>query len=209
MKDLTGQKFGRLTVIKRDGSDNFRLAMWLCKCDCGNFKRVRSRALQIGQTQSCGCLHKEITAITHTKHGGRHTRLYNIWCGIKARCLNEQTACFKYYGGRGIKICDEWTNFKPFYEWSMANGYDDKLTIDRIDVNGNYEPNNCRWVTLKEQQNNRTNNHLITLGEKTCTLKEWADSLGISHSTLLERIERWGNIEEALTIPKGGKQKWR
>ncbi len=144
----------------------------------------------------------------HTKHGDRYSRLYNIWCGMKARCLNENNPSFRFYGGRGIRLCHEWKDYSRFKKWAIDNGYTDDLTLDRMDVNGNYEPDNCRWATWKEQQNNRRNNHFIELNGEVHTLQEWAAMLGINHSTLLERIEKWGNIEEALTIPKGGKQKW-
>ena len=154
-------------------------------------------------------LQKEVTIKRETKHGMTKTRLHNIWVSMKERCNVPSVNCYKYYGGRGIKVCEEWKHsFESFRDWALANGYTDTLTIDRIDVNGNYEPSNCRWITLKEQGSNKTNNHFITYNGVTKTLQQWADEIGIHHVTLLERIERWGSVEEALTIPKGGKQKW-
>jgi hypothetical protein len=207
--DITGQRFGKLTVLAFDKQDKFRQYMWFCKCDCGNIVSVRGYSLRSGNTQSCGCVQKEVNIKLRQTHGMADTRIYNIWQGMKQRCSLPSLSCYKYYGGRGITFCDEWQKFEPFYEWAMANGYADNLTLDRIDVNGNYEPQNCRWITLKEQQRNRRTTHFITFNGETKTLKEWAEQLGINHTTLLERLNypNW-SVEEALTIPKGGKQKW-
>ncbi len=143
--DLTGKRFGRLTVIRRDGEDKFLQAMWLCECDCGIKVRVRGRGLRTGNTKSCGCYRNEATIATHTTHGMRHSRIYNVWHTIKARCFNENNPSYHLYGGRGITVCDEWREFVPFYEWAMANGYEENLSIVRINNDGNYEPSNCRW----------------------------------------------------------------
>lgn len=206
--DITGQKFGRLRVVGFAQKTKDRQFMWKCVCDCGNEVEVRGYSLRSGNTQSCGCLQKETNLKLRQTHGMAKTRIYNIWSSMRGRCNNPLNNCYKYYGGRGIKVCEEWQEFEPFYRWALANGYADNLTIDRINVNGNYEPSNCRWVTKKEQALNTRRNHYITHNGETKTLKEWADSLGINHTTLLERFERWGSVEEALTIPKGGKQKW-
>lgn len=206
--DITGQRFGRLTVIGFDKQDEFRQYMWLCKCDCGNVVSIRGYSLRSGNTQSCGCIQKETNLKLRQTHGMTKTRIYNIWQSMKQRCSTPSVSCYKYYGGRGISVCDEWQSFEPFYQWAISNGYADNLTIDRIDVNGNYEPINCRWITIQEQQRNKRGNHHITFNGETKTLQEWADGLGIHHVTLLERLNRWGSVEEALTIPKGGKQKW-
>lgn len=125
-----------------------------------------------------------------TKHNMSKTRLYGIWALMKSRCGNPKITQYKYYGERGIKVCDEWSDFLAFYDWAINNGYSDTLTLDRRDVNGNYEPSNCEWVTMKEQCNNRTNNRLITYNGKTLTVSQWADERGIKQNTLNKRINR-------------------
>lgn len=201
--DLTGQKFGRLTVIERAENNKNGSSQWVCRCECGNNKVVFIGNLKNGHTTSCGCLQREQAVKANTKHGMKHTRIYNEWCGINRRCYNQNDRCYNNYGGRGITICDEWKNdFQAFYNWAMANGYADDLTIDRIDVNGNYEPSNCRWITRKEQGNNTRRNHLLTYNGKTQTLAQWADEIGISYDTLCSRIvQRHWDIERALTTP--------
>lgn len=197
--DLTNKKFGRLTVIKRVENKG-KETCWLCKCDCGNEKIIKAKNLKSGTTQSCGCLHKEKTQKINYKHGLRKTRLYNTWANMKKRCYNKNDKRYKNYGGRGIIMCDEWQNdFMSFYNWAINNGYKENLTIDRIDVNGNYEPNNCRWATIKIQANNTTTNHYITYNNETHTIAEWADILNINYAKLHARItkSKW-NIERAF-----------
>lgn len=156
--DISNQKYGRLCAIRRVDNNKHNQVCWLCRCECGNEIIVTTIDLRRGHTKSCGCLRKEIVGATHRTHGKRHTRLHSIWATMKERCDLKKRRDYKYYGGRGITVCDEWRNdFQAFYDWAMANGYLDDLTIDRIDVNGNYEPSNCRWITIQEQQKNKRN----------------------------------------------------
>ncbi len=165
-KDLVGEKFGRLSVVQYAGSRKYKnssVAMWKCRCECGKEVIVPGQALRQGRTKSCGCLsreiHKEILTErnkSNSSHGQFGTRIYRIWCGMKTRCYNKNHKAYRDYGGRGITICAEWKDhFEGFYKWAINNGYDDSLTIDRLDVDGNYEPSNCRWATASEQRRNQ------------------------------------------------------
>lgn len=202
--DLTGQRFGRLTVVKRSGSTPQKLALWLCKCDCGNEKIIDGHTLRRGGSKSCGCYRtereSERAVKRNYKHGQRKTRLYGIWLGMKSRCYNSNDHNFLHYGAKGIEVCEEWTqDFQSFYGWSMSHGYKEDLSIDRIDVNGNYEPNNCRWVTMKVQQNNRSNNHLITCSGETHTISEWAEITGMNKGTIRSRLVRGWSEEKTIS----------
>lgn len=200
--DLTGQKFGRLTVIERDISvPKEKGVYWRCECDCGNYKSVKSGNLTTKNRgiKSCGCLLEEV----RKKDSFHKSKLYKVYHQIKYRCYDRNATDYNYYGGRGITMCAEWlNNGYAFYEWAMASGYKDGLTIDRIDVNGNYEPDNCRWITMKEQSNNRRSNHFITYKGKTQSLKKWAEEYEIDYYKLKNRINQlhW-NIEKALSTP--------
>lgn len=197
---VEGQRFGRLTVIKRNGTDNFRLIMWQCKCDCGNIVNVRSSLLIKGYTQSCGCLQREATSRAKTIHGQSKSRLYNIYNGMKARCYDKNDHCYKFYGAKGIKICDEWKNdFRLFYDWATKNGYDKNLTIERKDVYGNYCPENCSWITMSQQQFNKRNTVYITYNGKTLNMKEWEIETGIPRKTIHQRYYDGWDVEKMLT----------
>lgn len=205
-KDITGQKFGRLTVIKRVENRNSKV-YYLCRCDCGNEKVVNGANIKNGTVRSCGCLHDEEATKRilsyNTTHSGSKTRLYRIWRGMKQRCYYPQALNYKNYGGRGISVCDEWRdNFSTFYDWAIANGYNDTLTIDRIDVNGNYEPRNCRWATRTEQSHNKTNTKLYTYNGEVATLDIFALKYNIHKDTIKQRIERFGwSINKAIETP--------
>lgn len=193
LMDLTGQRFGRLTVIGRDDKVT-RKTYWICQCDCGTIKSVRADILKAGKTISCGCKKKEqdkINLTAHHSHLQSSTTLYKRWQYIKNRCYNEHDPRYSNYGGRGIKMCDEWKDdFASFFEWANQSGYSEGLTIDRIDVNGNYEPNNCRWADNKTQCNNRTTNINITIGNATKTLTEWCEIFEVDYNKINARYKR-------------------
>ena len=158
--DMAGQKYGRLTVIRRVDDkvldSGRRKVMWLCLCDCGKYKTIAGESLRSGRARSCGCRKAEPLVRYSTRHGKRHERIYDIYCDMKKRCYNSKSRNYKYYGGKGVKICDEWlSDFMSFYEWSMKHGYTDDLSIDRIDSSGNYEPSNCQWITRSENVRRR------------------------------------------------------
>lgn len=206
--DLTGRKFGRLTVIERVENyitpKGIQMPQWKCKCECGNEKVVRGHDLKRGNATSCGCLRKEKMAeIGKNKatHGYSRSRLYHIWADMKTRCYNPNSAKYHIYGAEGKTVCAEWLHdFQVFYDWAMSNGYRDDLTIERIDGTKGYSPDNCKWATKKEQNNNKRNNHLLEYNGKTQTITQWADELGIRRDVLYMRINKlhW-NTERALT----------
>lgn len=202
VNDLTGKKIGKLIVIKRCGSNKNGRALWLCKCDCGNTKIVCGNSLLTKLTISCGCYNKELVKKVNLKHNMSYTKLYKVWQGMKTRCYDKNFMYYYNYGGRGITICDEWKNdFSKFYEWIINNGYEEGLTIDRINVNGNYEPNNCRWITKREQNNNMNKTIFIEYNGKRQTISQWSKELNISRVALYERIKRGWNAKKTLTTP--------
>lgn len=204
-KDLTGQKFGRLTALYRLHNYHKKGTYWLCVCDCGNIKEVNTYKLQDLHTKSCGCLKIDKTIQRnkdYAKHNKSNTRLYRIWHGMKNRCYNTGDKDYKNYGGRGIAVCSKWLDdFQSFNNWSINSGYADNLTIDRIDTNKGYSPDNCRWVDMKAQQRNKRNNKTHTINGETHCLSEWCELLGLNYYTVCTRINKlkW-SIERALEV---------
>lgn len=198
MLNLVGEKYWNMTVLEFVGINEKGRSLWLCKCDCGNTKVVVGTDLKRGKVKSCGCMNRRI-------NGLYKSRLYEIHHMMMCRCYTESTTHYEYYGGRGISVCEEWRNkengFLNFYNWSMANGYADDLTIDRIDVNGNYEPSNCRWATREQQANNTRHNKFITYKGKTMTISQWAKLLGIDRRTFDKRIKSGWSISDCIEKP--------
>ena len=211
MIDITGQKFNRLTAIEPVYKNKNRAWHWKFKCDCGNEKVCNAIEVRRGKIKSCGCLpleHNKNGEYTR-KHGMSDTRIYSIYCGIKRRCYSIANQDYQHYGGRGITMCDEWLGkdgFVRFYEWAKQNGYKEDLTIDRMDVNKGYSPDNCRWTTRLGQGVNKRNNRYITFNGETHIFSEWCRIKGFSKSLLGHRLNDGWTIEEALTIPKGGRR---
>lgn len=183
MKDLTMQRFGRLVAIKPVGTDKWGNYRWLCKCDCGNEKIIKSSKLVQGRTRSCGCYRKEVSTKSLEKHGittGGKPRTFIIWGGMKARCYNSDNSSYKSYGARGITVCKEWLIYKNFHNWAINNGYSDELEIDRIDNNGNYEPSNCRWVSKNFNRKHQRKTRWITIGKTTDSINGWCKKYNIN-----------------------------
>lgn len=196
-KDLAGKRFGRWVAL--ESYENGKKKYWKCECDCGKISFVREDHLLSGKSKSCGCLTKEVA----TTHGLSRSRIYGIWQHILSRCENPNSTGYLCYGGRGIQVCNEWHDFSKFYKWAIDNGYTDELSIDRIDVNGNYCPENCRWATMKEQGNNRRNNHYVSIGDERHTLKEWSEISGVPYGTISNRLSNGWNVQDAIFIKVG------
>lgn len=201
---MLGERFGRLIVIEdmgmmiKEGTKKKR-RFWKCKCDCGNIAIIRADCIKSGNNKSCGCLQYDHAITTH---GMTNTKIYAVWASMKSRCKNENDSAYEYYGKRGITYHEEWENFEPFWEWAKQSGYKENLTLERIDVNGNYEPKNCKWITQEEQLLNTRRSVHITYKGKIQTLKEWSDELDINYMTLFGRVRQanW-SIERAFTEP--------
>lgn len=202
-----GTKFGDLVVIGVgedyiQPSNGNHHSTSICQCKCGNIKTIPNNDLRKGRIKSCGCMSNEYQRISHTKHGEKYTRLYHIWNSMKKRCLCSTSDNYEYYGGRGISLCDEWLDYIEFSKWAKSNGYKDNLTIDRINVDGNYCPENCRWVTMAEQNDNKTTTIYLTSNNETYTLSQWSKILNIPYSTLRRRYCFLGwSAEKTLTTP--------
>jgi hypothetical protein len=196
-KDMTGQRFGRLTVVRRDNRKPE--VRWLCVCDCGNEVTPRGYALRSGKAQSCGCRAREIARDTFTKHGMHDTRIYSIWANMLARCSNPSSAMFKHYGGRGIYVCERWHIFDNFHKDMGVRP--EGRSLDRIDNNGPYGPTNCRWADKNTQSRNRRRLHLITFNGQTKIITDWAKDIGIQPSSLSQRLKNGWPLTRALTEP--------
>ena len=203
MKDIAGQKYNSLYVIEFSHKDKRGEAFWKCRCDCGKETVASGYKIRTGHTKSCGCeQEKHRKEGFHKSHGMSESKLYIVWLNMKHRCYYKKNSMYKNYGGRGITICNEWlSGFEPFRDWALSSGYKEDLTIERINVNGNYEPDNCTWITEKEQHLNRTNSHYLTAHGKTQTIKEWADETGLKYETIERRVNQFGwSDEKAVTL---------
>lgn len=201
-EDLTGKRHGRLTVIRKADTG---ISQWVCKCDCGKEKVLTPYYFYTDL--SCGCLERENAKTLgrhNVTHGKANTRLYHTWCKMKERCNNPNIQFYYRYGGRGIKVCDEWNeSFESFYDWAIKSGYDENLTgneqsLDRIDPNGNYNSENCRWITHKEQCRNRTYNRYIDFEGKTMTIAEFCETTGIGYHKFVTRWQNKGFTGEEI-----------
>jgi hypothetical protein len=205
------QRYGRLVATghsegRNDGRSDTRD---LCVCDCGALKWVRRPLLQRGKSRSCGCLRREVTTNKNRTHGGSGTRLHRTWNHMRERCSSTSYPEFHLYGGRGIRVCSEWsTSFEAFRTWAFANGYTDELTVDRIDSNGNYEPSNCRWVTPRLQARNTSRNRLLTALGEAKTMADWAEDsrCKVSYYALRSRLRYGWSVERALTESRQSRQ---
>lgn len=205
---LAGQRFGRLVVLEDAEQTKNGASMCLCLCDCGNQKLINAHSLRSGDTTSCGCKNKKYGV----SKKGENARLMRIWDGMKDRCLKENDKSFANYGGRGISVCNEWkVDFWAFCNWSRENGYGEDLQIDRIDCNGPYSPENCRWVTPKENARNRRNNRNLTALGRTQCISAWAEEIGLSPSTVRRWITKHDQVyaEKRLTEYVMKKHAWR
>lgn len=197
-RDLTGERFGRLLVLQRDGCNKHGQVKWWCECDCGTQKHILGMCLSRGETQSCGCLHKEITAKVNLSHGMSGTGIYAIWRSMMDRCHLPTSQSFARYGARGISVCQRWQSFENFYA-DMGNKPAGK-SLERIDVNGDYCPENVVWADAKTQANNRRSNVVLEHNGKKQTMQQWCDELDLKIGTVWARLNVYGySVEKALT----------
>lgn len=210
-KNLLGRRFFLLTVLEFKGyevASGQRLAVWLCRCDCGSERTARASALLRGTCKSCGCLQRSIRSSSHKKHGGSLDREYRIWHTMKQRCLNPKNVGYHRYGGRGITVCDSWAaNYSSFIR-DMGPAPSEKHSIERIDNNGNYEPGNCRWATAKEQCRNKSDNRYVIIDGNTMTLIRACEIFQINYETARHRLLRGWDIKKTfLTAPRPKRKK--
>lgn len=197
--DLSGKRFGYLTAVRLSKNRKHNCRLWVCECDCGNVIEVRVADLVNGNTKSCGCYQKERARNAKTKHGYRSERLYGIWCNMKSRCSNQKTKSYKNYGGRGITVCDEWSeSFTSFRKWALENGYSNGLTIERVDVNKGYSPENCSFIPKSEQSRNTRRCHFVTYKGETKTLSEWSNELHFGRTNFRNKRKYFDTDEETI-----------
>jgi hypothetical protein len=204
-RDETGNQYGRLTVLCRGLDDTDYVKCWICMCDCGKVVVVRQLNLRNGHTRSCGCFHRERSKEGLFGHGEckPETREYRAWKAMKSRCYNQKHKYYANYGGRGITVCPQWLNSYPNFLADVGRAPSPAHTMGRKDNAGNYEPGNVEWETREEQNNNKRNNHLVTVGDKTRTVTEWALKYGIARSTFLRRLDRGMFPAEAIQYMSG------
>lgn len=197
-----GKKYNHWTILEKAESNKYGQAKWLCRCDCGNLRKLYLPYIKNGSSKSCGCCRREFLKNQNIKHGMSNSKIYNIWSSMKGRCYTKTQTAYKHYGGRGIRVCDEWLDkengFMNFYNWAMQNGYQEGLSIDRINVNGNYEPTNCRWVTKRTQSNNTRRNIYVIYNEENHTLKEWSDLLNLNYKAVFNRYQKGFSLQEVF-----------
>ena len=203
--DITGMRFGKLTVLKNEKSDKHRNSMWLCECDCGNKIIALGKDLRSGKKHSCGC---DIKRKKPEYHGMSDTNLYRRWTDMRERCDNPKNENYSKYGAKGVKVCEEWENsFLSFYNWSMENGFKEELSIDRIDPFGNYCPENCRWATFETQINNKRGSVIMELNGEKKTFTQWCKLYSICPNTVRKRMKRGYTFIDALTSPSKNKRR--
>lgn len=214
-ESIIGKRYGKLKVVSFEkfviSNAGIKTSLWKCKCDCGNEIYVKRNYLTNGDVKSCGCLKTELLIKRSSKHGKCRTKLYYVFCAMKQRCYNPKSKSYSSYGGRGITICDEWlSDFNTFYAWAVESGYKNTLTIERLNVNGNYEPNNCTWIPMSDQSKNRRVNRVYSYNGKEKNISEWAKELGINRYTLSGRIDKLGySFEEAIRKDKNSNKRYK
>ena len=214
IKDVTGQRRGRLTAILFTGrrTQPGGNAIWLCRCDCGKYVERPWVTTANSQTPSCGCYVKDRMSALNKTHGGRHERLYLVWMDMKRRCRDPKDIEYHNYGARGIEVCSEWQDYAKFREWALSSGYQDDVkhgacTLDRIDTNGNYNPSNCRWADMETQCNNRRSNVLIEYNGHVKTMSQWAKHFGVRYTLLQKRLKSGWDFEKAVLTPSKAARK--
>lgn len=198
--NLAGKRFGRLTVMSENGRSKQGNVLWLCQCDCGKDVTVNSSYLITKTTMSCGCLKRDETVNRFTTHGKTKTRLYKTWASMIQRCHDVNHRSYKSYGGYGITVCDEWRDFSSFEKWSNSNGYDETLTIDRIDCYGNYCPENCQWISFEQNRKKHKDSIMLEYKGRIEPLKTWCDILGLPTQTIRRYYHNNGKTKTELGI---------